>query len=83
VQHGLIAGKAELVLAQADANQDGGRHVDAPNRLAAGEDKVVVPATRRRLSTAGTIEDETNPLPNKKSPDRKNFDREENASPRR
>jgi hypothetical protein len=32
--------EAALVFAQAHANQDSGRHVNAPHRLAAGEDKV-------------------------------------------
>src|ERR1700730_11103299 len=79
----VIAGKAPLVFAQAHANQCSGRHVNAPDRLAAGEDEVVVRGPRSRLCTAATIECDADPLPNKKSPDRENLGREENALPQR
>src|ERR1700730_13835158 len=79
----VIAGKAPLVFPQAHANQGSGRHVNAPDHLAAGEDEVVVRGPRSRLGTAGTIECDADPLPNKKSPDRENLGREENASRQR
>src|SRR5271165_552967 len=77
----VIAGKASLVFGQAHANQRGGRHVNTPNRLAAGENEVVVLGAPSRLCTAGTFAREADPLPNKKGPGRDDFYREENASP--